>query len=94
MDLSSNRQFVLQASWIEHIRVKMAAHLVLDTVLKNGHTSSCDGLWAGIPVVSLSGALPHARVTASLLTAAGEHVNVTLSVSLKDYEDLYVIDCH
>jgi protein O-GlcNAc transferase len=69
----------------------MAADIMLDTVVKNGHTSSADALWAGVPVVTLAGVLPHARVTASLLTNAGQNVNVTLAVSAKDYEDVYVV---
>jgi Glycosyl transferase family 41 len=81
---------VWQSSWIEHIRLKMAADIVLDTVVKNGHTSSADALWAGVPVVSLAGELPHARVTASLLSNAGYNANVTLAVSAKDYEDMCV----
>jgi hypothetical protein len=36
-----------QVAWLDHIRQKGTADLVLDTVSKNGHTSSCDALWAG-----------------------------------------------
>ncbi len=36
-----------QVAWLDHIRQKGAADLVLDTLNKNGHTSSADALWAG-----------------------------------------------
>lgn len=34
-------------AWVDHIRTKSAADLVLDTFVKNGHTSVADALWAG-----------------------------------------------
>lgn len=42
----------LQSPWVDHIRVKMVADIVLDTIAKNGHTSTSDALWAGVDVVS------------------------------------------
>jgi hypothetical protein len=37
----------VSAPWLDHVLHKAQADLVLDTVLKNGHTSSVDVLWAG-----------------------------------------------
>jgi predicted O-linked N-acetylglucosamine transferase (SPINDLY family) len=33
--------------WINHTHMKRSADLVLDTSLKNGHTTMIDALWAG-----------------------------------------------
>lgn len=70
------------------MRRKMVADVVLDTIVKNGHTSTSDALWAGVPVVALRGVLPHSRASIGLMANAGKHVNVTEVFSLKDYEDL------
>ena len=39
--------FSAQVPWLIHTEVKTVADLVLDTTLKNGHTSTADALWAG-----------------------------------------------
>ena len=53
-----------QVAWIAHTATKAAADLVLDTNLKNGHTSTTDALWAGVPVVSMLGLRMGSRVAA------------------------------
>jgi predicted O-linked N-acetylglucosamine transferase (SPINDLY family) len=58
------------APWLDHVRRKTAADVVLDTDLKNGHTSVADALWAGAPVLSVPGQRMQARVALSLLAAA------------------------
>jgi len=35
------------APWLEHLYVKSAIDMVLDTPIKNGHTTGLDGIWAG-----------------------------------------------
>lgn len=54
-----------------HINRCYLADLVLDTPLCNGHTTSCDALWSGAPVLTLPLEALAARVAASVLTAAG-----------------------
>lgn len=39
----------------EHVRRAQLADVGLDTLLYNGHTTSMDMLWAGIPFVTLPG---------------------------------------
>lgn len=54
-----------------HLRRLGLADLALDTRIYNGHTTSSDALWAGLPVLTLRGRHYPARVTASVLQAIG-----------------------
>lgn len=45
--------------------------IVLDTFPWNGHTISCENLWMGIPVVTLTGGRHVGRIGASVLAAIG-----------------------
>jgi predicted O-linked N-acetylglucosamine transferase (SPINDLY family) len=45
--------------------------IVLDTAPYNGHTTSLDALWMGVPVVSLAGKTPVSRAGLSQLTNLG-----------------------
>jgi predicted O-linked N-acetylglucosamine transferase (SPINDLY family) len=55
----------------EHLARLPLADLALDTFPCNGHTTTSDALWAGVPVVTLRGEVFAARVAASLLTEVG-----------------------
>ncbi|MBI3419775.1 MAG: tetratricopeptide repeat protein [Proteobacteria bacterium] len=66
----------------EHLARYRAADLVLDTSPYGGHTTTSDALWAGAPVVALQGQSFAARVSASLLKAAGLPDFVTPSLSV------------
>ena len=53
----------------EHLaRLKMA-DLFIDTFPCNGHTTTSDALWAGLPVLTLQGETFASRVSSSLLNA-------------------------
>jgi predicted O-linked N-acetylglucosamine transferase (SPINDLY family) len=54
-----------------HLARASLADLALDTRLYNGHTTTVDMLWAGVPVVALRGDTFQARVSASLLDSIG-----------------------
>jgi len=60
--------------------------LFLDTLNYNAHTTACDALWAGLPVLTCMGSTCAGRVAASLLRAVGLPELVTQS--LADYEAL------
>ena len=66
-----------------HLARAGLADLALDTRLYNGHTTTIDMLWAGVPVVTLPGTTFQARVSASLLKAAG--MTDTIARDLEDY---------
>lgn len=72
----------------EHLRRTALADLALDTRIYNGHTTTSDALWAGVPVVALEGRHFASRVSASCLRAVGLPELVT--GSLEDYEALAV----
>ena len=55
----------------EHLARHACADLFLDTLPYNAHTSACDALWAGLPVLTRRGDSFAGRVGASLLHAAG-----------------------
>ena len=66
-----------------HLSRLSCADLALDTFNYNGHTTSSDALWAGLPVLTKIGNSFSARVTASLLT------NLDLTELITYSEDEY-----
>jgi predicted O-linked N-acetylglucosamine transferase (SPINDLY family) len=83
--------------WINHIYTKTAIDLVLDTVVKNGHTTGLDALWAGLPMIGMGGGhVMAARASESMASAFGDDkasvdgigVGMGLAFSLKEYEDI------
>jgi len=55
----------------DHLARHRCAHLFLDTLPCNAHTTASDALWAGLPLLTLQGEAFQARVAASLLQAVG-----------------------
>src|SRR5262249_48430755 len=66
-------------------RLRLAA-LSVDPLYSNAHGPAADALWAGVPVLTCSGATFASRVAGSLLRAVGLPELVT--GSLDDYETL------
>jgi predicted O-linked N-acetylglucosamine transferase (SPINDLY family) len=69
-----------------HLARHRLAHLFLDTLPYNAHTTCSDALWAGLPVVTCYGKAFHGRVAASLLKAIDLPELVTTGP--EDYEAL------
>jgi len=59
------------ATLAEHLALYQRIHSALDTTAYNGTTTTCEALWMGVQVIALNGDRHAARVTASLLSAAG-----------------------
>lgn len=55
----------------EHLRVISDCDIALDTFPYNGQTTTCESLWMGVPVVTLSGRSHVSRVTGALLNRLG-----------------------
>ncbi len=55
----------------QHLERIGLADVALDTLTYNGHTTTSDALWAGIPVISVLGGHFASRVSGSMLRAAG-----------------------
>jgi predicted O-linked N-acetylglucosamine transferase (SPINDLY family) len=54
-----------------HLARQAHADLFLDTFSCNAHTTASDALWAGVPLLTLTGRSFAARVATSLVRAAG-----------------------
>jgi predicted O-linked N-acetylglucosamine transferase (SPINDLY family) len=78
--------FAPRVSPDRHLARNPLADLVLDTSPYNGHMTTSDALWAGVPLVTLAGKAFAGRVAASQLAAIGMDELVT--VSLAAYEAL------
>jgi predicted O-linked N-acetylglucosamine transferase (SPINDLY family) len=70
----------------DHLARHRLADLFLDTYYCNAHTTASDALWAGVPLITCSGATFAGRVAGSLLTAVG--LPELITHSLDDYEAL------
>ena len=76
----------------EHLARHGCADLFLDTLPYNAHTSACDALWAGLPVLTRVGETFAGRVGASVLHAVGLPELVVHSVT--DYKALTLALAH
>jgi len=74
-----------KGEYLSRIRL---ADLVLDTRIYNGHTTTSDALWAGVPVITLQGSHYASRVASSILNAVGLPELVTHHI--RDYERIAV----
>jgi protein O-GlcNAc transferase len=61
--------------------------IALDTLPYNGATTTCEALWMGVPVVTLSGSTHASRMGASILSAA------KVGEQIAEDEDAYVNIC-
>lgn len=75
-----------------HMDRQQLADLGLDTFPVNGHTTTSEQLWGGLPVLTVKGTNFASRVSESLLNAIG--VPELVTPDLQGYEDLAVELCN
>jgi predicted O-linked N-acetylglucosamine transferase (SPINDLY family) len=56
---------------MQHLRAYDEVDVLLDTFPWCGHTTACEALWMGVPVITLRGDRHAGRMTASVLTCLG-----------------------
>lgn len=56
---------------LQHLRAYDEVDISLDPFPWNGHTTACESLWMGVPVVALRGGRHSARMVASILANVG-----------------------
>ena len=72
------------ADMAAHLGRHALADLYLDTLPYNAHSTACDALWAGVPVLTCAGSSMASRAAASALAAVG--LPELITHSLEDYE--------
>jgi predicted O-linked N-acetylglucosamine transferase (SPINDLY family) len=70
----------------DHLARLSLADLFLDTFPYNAHSTACDFLWAGVPVLTLQGGGFAGRAGASILSAAG--MQSLIANSMAEYESI------
>ena len=80
--------FCGHADYRAHIDRQQLADLALDTWPYNGHTTTSEQLWGGLPVLTLKGTNFASRVSESLLNAIG--LPELVANDAQDYEDMAV----
>jgi len=80
--------FCKRSAYEEHISRLQAADIGIDTFPVNGHTTTSEQLWGGLPVLTMKGTNFASRVSESLLNAIG--LPELVGADLQGYEDLAV----
>ncbi|MEQ8502541.1 MAG: tetratricopeptide repeat protein [Sneathiellaceae bacterium] len=60
------------SDWQQHMQAYWHVDIALDTVPHGGGVTTLEALWMGVPVISLYGRFPSARIAAAILSACGQ----------------------
>jgi predicted O-linked N-acetylglucosamine transferase (SPINDLY family) len=71
-------------SYIEYIARFGVADLFVDAFPYNAHTTACEAMWAGLPLVTCAGNTAISRLTSGIVTSAG--LSELVAHDLADYE--------
>lgn len=80
--------FTTRIGYEDHIDRQQLADLGLDTFPVNGHTTTSEQLWGGLPVLTVKGTNFASRVSESLLNAIG--LPELVAADIQVYEDMAV----
>jgi predicted O-linked N-acetylglucosamine transferase (SPINDLY family) len=87
--ISSKRVSFLKFSELSvYLATHRLADLYLDTFPYNSHSTASESLWAGLPLITLTGKSFHTRVAASILNAI--NLPELVANSLEEYEKLAI----
>jgi predicted O-linked N-acetylglucosamine transferase (SPINDLY family) len=64
-------EFVGRQNWAQYIQTYSRIDIALDPFPYNGGITSCDAMWMGVPVVTLTGKTAVSRVGRSILSNVG-----------------------
>jgi tetratricopeptide (TPR) repeat protein len=84
--------FTTRIPYLRHMDRQQLADLGLDTFPVNGHTTTSEQLWGGLPLLTVKGTNFASRVSESLLNAIG--VPELVAPDLQGYEDMAVELCN
>jgi predicted O-linked N-acetylglucosamine transferase (SPINDLY family) len=84
--------FTTRIPYLRHMDRQQLADLGLDTFPVNGHTTTSEQLWGGLPLLTVKGTNFASRVSESLLNAIGAPELV--APDLQGYEDMAVELCN
>lgn len=88
MDQAKHLAVTAKRSRSDHLKVAPACDFHLDSPDHNAHSTGLDGLWAGVPLLTVPGERFAARVGASIVGAMGLSWRHNPTVfSFKEYED-------
>jgi predicted O-linked N-acetylglucosamine transferase (SPINDLY family) len=82
----------VRAVGMAHLAVYNDIDVALDVFPWNGHTSACEALWMGVPVLALRGTRHAARMVASVLTCL--ELTDLIAEATEDYRRLAVALAH
>jgi len=80
--------FAPRTSLENHLDRLALADICLDTFPYNGHTTTSDALWCGVPLITIQGQSFASRVSSSLLSYINMHKLITYSMT--EYERLAI----
>lgn len=78
----------IEAVRMQHLRLYDEIDIALDPFPWNGHTTACEALWMGTPVIALRGERHSERMVASVLGCLG--LDELIASSIDDYQRLAV----
>jgi protein O-GlcNAc transferase len=84
------RRLIFAEAWPKerHLSRLKLADAALDTLTVNGHTTTTDAIWSGVPVVTVQGTHFASRVAASILLSIG--MDELITHSMDDYQKLAI----
>src|SRR5437763_3575152 len=82
--------FHTQRPHAEYVRLFGELDIALDTFPYNGHTTTLNATWMGVPVVTVAGTTHVSRAGVSVLSTVGGEATQLIGRDLDDYERIAI----